>query len=87
MLLHIPDASLFDIAKDSIEKNQDLVIKRVSNIIGWKIKELIKDGASKHAEMLLDYAIKMYNLCRANKINDQTIVFVGTLFIILFLYM
>lgn len=75
--------SLFDIAIDSIEKNQDLVIKRVSNVIGWRIKEMIEKGNSETADQLIDYALNMYNLCRDNKINEQTIVFVGTLFVII----
>ena len=78
--------SLFYIAIDSIEKNQDLVIKRVSNIIGWRIKGVIENGNTEYADKLIDYAIQMYNLCRANKINDQTIVFIGTLFIIIGAY-
>lgn len=78
--------SLFNIAIDSIEKNQDLVIKRVSNIIGWRIKGEIECGRAECANKLLEDAIKMYNLCRANKISDQTIVFIGTLFIIIGAY-
>lgn len=78
--------SLFNIAIDSIEKNQDLVIKRVSNIIGWKIKEMIEGGNNDAAEVLIDYAIQIFNLCKANRINHQTIVFIGTLFIIIGAY-
>lgn len=78
--------SLYDIAIDAIERNQELVIQRVSNVIGWKIKYAIENGHGETAEKLINYALSMFELARVNKISHQTIVFVGTLFIIIGAY-
>lgn len=79
-------STLYNICIDAIEKNQDLVIKRISNFIGWRIKEAIEKGHTDIANELIDYAVNIFNLAKANKISQQTIVFVGTLFIIIGAY-
>lgn len=75
--------SLYEIAVDAIERNQELVIQRVSNVIGWRIKEAIEKGHTTIANTLIGYAIDIFNLAQENNISQQTIVFVGTLFIII----
>lgn len=75
--------NLFDIAVNSIEKGQELVIQQVSNAFGWRIKSLIENGYQEDANLLLDYAFQMYKLCILNKISEQTIVFIGTLFVVI----
>lgn len=75
--------TIYDIGIDAIEKNQELVIKRVSNILGWRIKEMLEKSNSDMVEKLIQYAASLFDLCKENRINYQTIVFVGTLFIII----
>lgn len=75
--------NLFNIAVNSIEKGQELVIQQVSNAFGWRIKSLIENGYQEDANLLLDYAFQMYKLCILNKISEQTIVFIGTLFVVI----
>ena len=76
-----------DVGVDGIEKNQPLVIKRVSNLIGWRLYEAIKNNEADLAKQLLGTAFTLFELCRLNLPNDQqTIVFVGTLFVIIGAY-
>lgn len=74
---------IYYIAVSAIERNSENVIKEISNLIGWKIKEKIEKNSSVYANLCIDYAINIYELCHINCINEQTIVFVGTLFIII----
>ena len=78
--------AIFSIGIDAIEKNLPLVIQRVSNIIGWLIYHSIEDAKSDNAEALINYAIQLYSLCFENDIERHTIVFVGTLFVIIGAY-
>ena len=78
--------SIYFVGVDAVEKDQGLVIKRVSNLIGWKIHESIEDGRSTFANLLIDYALDLYRLCYVNTIDDKTKVFVGTLFVIIGAY-
>lgn len=78
--------TVFKIGVDAIEKNQPLVIKRVSHIIGWTLLKAIRDGQNKLRQQLLPDALLLINLCIANEIDKQTIVFVGTLFVIIGAY-
>ena len=78
--------NVFNIGVDAIEKNQPLVIKRVSDIIGWTLLETICNGRNKLRLQLLPDALVLINLCIANEIDKQTIVFVGTLFVIIGAY-
>ncbi len=78
--------SLYNIGVDAIERNQDLVIQRVSNVLGWKIKRAIESGHGESANILIDYSLSLFNLAKANNICEQTVVFVGTLFIIIGAY-
>ena len=64
-----------------------MVIKRVSNLIGWRLYEAIKNNEADLAKQLLGTAFTLFELCRLNLPNDQqTIVFVGTLFVIIGAY-
>lgn len=67
----------------AIERNSENVIKEISNLLGWKIKEKIEKKIQTYAALSIDYAIKLYELCYINCISIQTTVFVGTLFIII----
>ena len=78
--------AIFYIGVDAVEKNQVLVIQRVSNVIGWLLYYSIKDFNGTNSNLLIDYAIQLYSLCFANNIETQTIVFVGTLFVIICSY-
>lgn len=76
-----------DIGIDGIEKNQSLVIKRVSNLIGWRLYGAIKANEVDLAKQLLTRVFDLFELCKLNLPDDrQTIVFVGTLFVIIGAY-
>ena len=78
--------TVFDIGIDAVEKNQPLVIKRVSNVIGWALHKAISEGRQSLTQQLLKDAFTLYKLCLENQIDFQTIVFVGTLFVIIGAY-
>ncbi len=74
---------LFYLGVYAIESGNEKILKEISNSLGWKIKEKIDKKQSVIAYTILDYAISLYKLSYQNKLSEQAIVFVGTLFIII----
>lgn len=77
---------LYYIGIDSIEVGNENVLKEISNTLGWIIKAKIDKKQSTVVNTLIDYSAKLYELSYLNKLSDQVIVFVGTLFIIIGAY-
>ena len=77
---------LFQIGLDAVENNLDEIIRNVSNRLGWMAIYTIKNHRSEIFTEIINKATEMINVCIDFKINDKTIVFVGTLFIIIGAY-
>ncbi len=84
---------MFQIAIDSIEVEEDKVLKNISNILGWLGKEIIDSGKYDTFIEIIDIVTEIINLyCDINiddnekEITNKTIIFFGTLFIILGAY-
>lgn len=66
----------------AVEYKKDKIIRKISNFLGWKIKEKIQND-DPIAEVILLYNLNVYELGYINRLSDDTLVFIGTLFIII----
>lgn len=75
--------TLFQICLDAVENNLDDIIRNVSNRLGWMAMYAIENHISDIFNQIIEKVTEMINICIDFKINEKTIVFIGTLFIII----
>ncbi|MFW5795053.1 MAG: hypothetical protein ACOCV1_06175 [Bacillota bacterium] len=75
--------ALFQIGMRGVEYGVDDIIRNSSNRLGWIGKDSIDNNRYSTLKNVLDKAVKLINLCNDFKIKERTIIFNGTLFIIL----
>lgn len=73
---------LYYIGIDAIEANKEALVRKISNLLGWKLKEKI-EKKSYLSNNIIDNVTTLYDLCFVNGLSEQVIIFVGTLFIII----
>ncbi len=74
--------TLFQIGLDAVENNLDDVIRNISNRFGWMAMDTIEGHRGEIFNEIIDKAVNLINMCIDFDISEKTIVFVGTLFII-----
>ncbi len=75
--------TLFQIGVKGVENRIDDIIRNSSDKLGWLGKEAIENERHKILENILDKAVSLMNLSQDLKINEGTIIFNGTLFVVL----
>lgn len=74
---------LFKIGLEGIENNIDDIIRNVSDRLGWLGVYSIECQDVEVFKKIIEKAVVLINTCIDFKINEKTIIFVGTLFIVL----
>jgi len=74
---------MFRIGVNAVENDMEDIIKNVSNNLGWIAMSAIENKDVEILKSVLDSATKLTNICIEFEIHEKTIVFIGTLFIIL----
>lgn len=75
--------TLFQAGLDAIENHNEDIIRNVSNHLGWVGENAIKNSNSEILKFVLTKATTMYNISLDLEVNNKTVIFIGTLFIIL----
>ncbi len=74
---------IFQTGVKGVENNIEEVIRHVSNHLGWACKTAIDNNEMDKVKWLLVKASKLYNLTVDFGVKENTVIFVGTLFIVL----
>ncbi len=75
--------SLFQAGLDAIENHNEDIICNVSNHLGWVGKNSIENSNGEILQFVLTKATIMYNISIDLEVSKKTIIFIGTLFIVL----
>lgn len=74
---------IFQNGLKGIENDIDDVIRNASNHLGWVCKHAIDNNEREKVKFVLDKASSLFNICVEFEVNEKTVIFVGTLFIML----
>ena len=74
---------LFQAGISAIENKMDNIIKNISNYLGWMAMYAIKIKNLDIFEEIINNAINLINLSIEMEVDENTIVFLGTLFIVI----
>lgn len=75
--------ALFQAGLDAVENHNEEVICNVSNHLGWVGKTAIENSNQERLTFILQKATVMFNISLDLDVNKKTIIFIGTLFIVL----
>lgn len=75
--------ALFQAGLDAVENHNEEVICNVSNHLGWVGKTAIENSNQERLTFILQKATVMFNISLDLGVNKKTIIFIGTLFIVL----
>lgn len=78
---------IFGYGVEAIESNNETLLRRCSNSLGWYAKALIDKGDTENFKKIIEACSHLYNLSIDQNFDDSTRSFLGTLFIILGSYL
>lgn len=73
--------ALFTLAVDAIEKDNCTLIENVSQNLGWEIASRMEHNGK--IDTIMEFPQKLFQLCVRHKVNEKTLKFLGTLYIVL----
>lgn len=82
-LFHSLLNNLFTLGVNAVENNMDDIIRNVSNSLGWIGLENANNKRFEYYKEVLNKSVNLINVCIDFNINDKTIIFIGTLFVVI----